>query len=235
MMNSIYEGLAGLTAVSPLTFIFVFLGGVVSALSICYVPVLVMFSGIVVGKRERNEKALTFALFFTLGMAITSAIIGIIAAIIGKNVIHLFTGYHLDRWIPSVIGILMGLQLLGILKLRLPMIGRFQNKKPGTIGEALAFGLPFGFVVTPCTIPIFIMIIALVAATSNEWAGAALLVIYAIGKGVILSIVALSSSTLVKNFIQKWANRIEKIAGIILILASIYILFFQIKMPIASM
>ncbi|WP_067562197.1 cytochrome c biogenesis CcdA family protein [Ferroacidibacillus organovorans] len=185
-----------------------------------------------IGKEERNQKAFPFSAAFTPGMAITSAGIGVVAALVGKELIRLFTGYHLDQWIPATIGILMGLQLLGILKLRMPMLGRMRSTKPKTTGQALMLGLPFGFVVTPCTIPIFIIVIGVVAASANIWAGAAILVTYAIGKGVILTIVALTSSTLVKSFIQKWASKIEKFAGTVLILASIYLIFFQVKMPI---
>lgn len=234
-MNIIYQGLAGLTDVSPITFLLVFLGGVISALSICYVPILVMFSGMVIGKEERNRKAFPFSLSFTMGMALVSAFIGIVATLIGKGMIQLFTGYHLDQWIPAAIGIVMGLQLLGVLKLKMPMMLQLQNKKPKSNLGAFALGLPFGLVVTPCTIPIFIMIISVVALHANVWAGAALLIAYALGKGVILTLVAVTSSTLVKSVIQKWASKLEKIAGAVLILASIYLLFFQIKMPLPGM
>lgn len=231
-MNSIYQALAGLTVVSPFTFALVFLGGVISALSICYVPVLVMFSGMVIGKEERNQNAFPFSLAFTLGMALTSAGIGVVAALVGKGLLRLFTGYHLDQWIPATIGILMGLQLIGVLKLRIPMFGRMQTGQPRTTRQAFLLGLPFGFVVTPCTIPIFIIVIGVVAASANAWAGAAILVAYAVGKGVVLTVVALTSSTLVKSFIQRWGSKLERIAGFVLLASSIYLIFFQVKMNV---
>jgi cytochrome c biogenesis protein CcdA len=106
-MNFIYEGLANLEAVSPLVYLLVFLGGVISAISICYIPVLVMFSGYMGGRaKENNNKSIVVG--FIVGMVIMSAVLGIIAALIGKSIMTLFTGYKLDIWIPALIGTVMG-------------------------------------------------------------------------------------------------------------------------------
>jgi cytochrome c-type biogenesis protein len=231
-MNFIYEGLAGLESISPYVYLLVLLGGVVSAISICYVPILVMFSGYMSGRaQEGTGKALRITTSFTLGMMITSAVVGIIAAFIGKSIMELFTGYALDVWIPAVIGIVMGLQLLGVLRLKMPRMLQVKAKKPKTRLGAFTLGLPFGLVITPCTIPIFIMIITYIAVNGSLLHGALLLATYAVGKGLVLAVVAASSVTFLKDFARKWAGRIEKIAGIILILASLYLIFFQVKMP----
>ncbi|UOR12114.1 hypothetical protein [Halobacillus amylolyticus] len=42
-MNTIYDQLDGNWAVSPFSYLLVLLGGILSAVSICYVPILVMF------------------------------------------------------------------------------------------------------------------------------------------------------------------------------------------------
>jgi cytochrome c-type biogenesis protein len=231
-MDFIYEGLAGLEAMSPYVYLLVLLGGVISAVSICYVPILVMFSGYMSGRaQEGTGKALRLTASFTIGMMITSAAVGIIAAFIGKSIMHLFTGYALDVWIPAVIGMIMGLQLLGVIRLRMPRMLQVKASKPKTTFGAFTLGLPFGIVITPCTIPIFIMIITYVSVNGSMVHGALLLATYAIGKGLVLALVSASSVTILKDFTRKWAGRIEKIAGIILILASLYLIFFQVKMP----
>jgi cytochrome c-type biogenesis protein len=231
-MDFIYEGLAGLEAISPYVYLLVLLGGVASALSICYVPILVMFSSYMGGRAQEGEgKALRITMSFTVGMMVTSAVIGIIAAFVGDAIMRIFTGYALDVWIPAVIGIVMGLQLLGVIKIKMPQQLQVKAKKPKTMLESFTLGLPFGLVITPCTIPIFIMIITYVALNGSVFHGALLLVTYAIGKGLVLAVVAVSSSTFLKNVAKKWSGRVEKIAGIILILASLYLIFFQVKMP----
>jgi cytochrome c-type biogenesis protein len=228
-MDFIYEGLAGFEAISPYVYLLVFLGGVISALSICYVPILVMFGGYMSGNaKEGTGKALWISASFTLGMVVTSAMIGILAAFVGKSIMNLFTSYGLDVWIPAVIGILMGLQLLGVLKLKMPRTLHVQGKKPKTMLSSFNLGLPFGLVITPCTIPIFIMIITYVAVNGSLWHGALLLAVYALGKGVILAVVSVSSVAFLKDIAQKWSKRLEKIAGIVLIAASLYLVFFQV-------
>jgi cytochrome c-type biogenesis protein len=129
--------------------------------------------------------------------------------------------------VPGIIGIVMGLQLLGIIKLKMPQMVSVKSKNPKTGFGAFTVGLPFGLVITPCTVPIFIMIITYVAVNGSILHGALLLTVYAIGKGVVMAIVALSSISFLKDIARKWSRRIEKIAGVILILASIYIVFFN--------
>lgn len=232
-MNFVYEGLTGIQSISPYVYLLVLLGGVVSALSICYFPILVMFSSYMSKQaHEGTGKALRITTSFTVGMMVTSAITGIVAAYIGKSIMQFFTGYGLDQWIPAAVGIIMGLQMVGILRLKMPQMLAVNGKKPTTMAGSFALGLPFGLVITPCTVPIFLMIITYVAVKGSILHGMLLLVTYAIGKGLVLAVISTSSVTFFKNFAQKWGKRVEKIAGIILILASLYLIFFQVKMPL---
>jgi cytochrome c-type biogenesis protein len=235
-MSFVYEGLAGLDTISPYVYILVLLGGSASALSICYIPILVMFSGYMSGNAEQGEgKAFRITISFTLGMIVTSLIIGILAAFVGKSIMYFLTGFGFETWIPAVIGMVMGLQLLGVIKLKMPRSFRMKAEKPKTNTGAFFLGLPFGLVITPCTIPIFIMIITYVAVQGSVIHGALLMATYAIGKGIILSIVAVTSVNFLKDFAKKWSKRIGKISGWILILVSLYLIFFQVKMPMPPM
>ncbi len=229
-MNFIYEGLAGLQTMSPFVYLLVLLGGVASAVSICYVPILVMFTGYMGGHAQEGEaKAFRMTVSFTFGMMLSSAIIGIVAAFAGKSIMQLFTGYHLDIWIPAVLGIVMGLQLLGVIQLKMPRTIQLRADKPTNMIGAFTLGVPFGLVITPCTIPIFLMIITYVAVNGSILHGALLLAVYAIGKGIVLAIVATSSVTFLKSLAQRWSQRIEKLMGIVMILTSVYLIFFQDK------
>src|SRR5699024_6347648 len=87
-------------------------------------------------------------------------------------------------------------------------------------------------VITPCTIPIFIMIITYVAFTGSTVHGALLFATYAIGKGIILAVVATSSSAFLKDFTKKWGRCVEVIAGIILFLAVAYIIWLEVNIPL---
>src|SRR5699024_11339866 len=99
-------------------------------------------------------------------------------------------------------------------------------KKSQTALCAFALRILFGIVFIPCTFPIFILIISYVAFTGSTVHGALLFATYAIGKGIILAVVATSSSAFLKDFTKKWGRCVEVIAGIILILAALYLIFF---------
>ncbi|MFZ3579077.1 cytochrome c biogenesis CcdA family protein [Virgibacillus sp. DJP39] len=228
-MEFIYEGLAGLESVGIFVYFLVLIGGILSAISVCYIPILIMFGGYM-GKHSNEGKGKTLRITwgFVLGMMLTSAIMGVVASFIGKGIMKVFTGYGLDLWIPAFIGILMGLQLLGVIKLKMPKMFTVKGKKPDTMIGAFTLGLPFGLVITPCTIPIFVMIITYVAAQGSIVHGALLLTTYTVGKGIILTLVALGASTILKDVAKKWSGKMEKVAGIIILLATIYLVFYQL-------
>lgn len=227
-MEFIYEGLAGLETANIFVYFLVLLGGILSAISVCYIPILFMFGGYM-GKHSNEGKgqSLRITWSFVLGMMITSAVMGVIAAFIGKTIMRVFTDFGLDLWIPAIIGLLMGLQLLGVIKLKMPRMFTVKGKKPDTMLGAFTIGLPFGLVITPCTIPIFVMIITYVAAQGSIVHGALLLTIYTVGKGIVLTIVALGASTILKDVAKKWSGKIEKIAGVIILIATVYLVIYQ--------
>lgn len=227
-IQQLYEALGSTAQISPWTYLLVTLGGVASAISPCYVPVLTMFGGYVGGYAKGNKSGgLHLALPFVFANAATLAIVGTIASLIGKSVLQIFTGYQLDRWIPGVVGLLMGLQLLGILKLKMPVMPIFRwARQPGTRLGSFALGLPFGLVVTPCTIPIFFAIVAFVALQGSVLHGALLMVAYAVGRGIILTAVAVSVGFLKAFNIARSSQYIERASGVLILLVSVGLLLF---------
>ena len=227
-MQHLYEILGSTAQLSPWVYLLVTLGGVASAISPCYVPVLTMFGGYVGGYAPATKTGgLRLALPFILGNALTLAAIGGLATVLGKTALNVFTGYQLDRWIPGVVGLLMGLQLLGILKLRMPVMSTFDwERRPGTGFGAFALGLPFGLVVTPCTIPIFFAIVAFVALQGSILHGALLMVAYALGRGIILTAVAVSVGLLKALNIARSSRYVARASSILILAVSIGLLLF---------
>ncbi|MBI2361111.1 MAG: cytochrome c biogenesis protein CcdA [Deltaproteobacteria bacterium] len=168
-MQQLYEALGSATQISPWVYLLVAAGGVASGISPCFVPVLTMFGGYVGGYATGDRTGgLRLALPFVLGNAATLAVVGAAASMLGNATLSLFRSYEVDRWIPGIVGVLMGLQLLGILKLKMPVMPIFRwARQPSTGTGSFALGLPFGLVVTPCTIPIFFAIVAFVALQAS--------------------------------------------------------------------
>ena len=227
-MQQLYEVLGSTAQISPWVYFLVMIGGVASAISPCYVPVLSMFGGYVGGYApETKTGGLRLALPFILGNAVTLAAVGAIATVLGKTALDVFTGYQLDRWIPGVVGLLMGLQLLGILKLKMPVILTLDwERQPGTGFGSFVLGLPFRLVVTPCTIPIFFAIVAFVALQGSILHGALLMVAYALGRGIILTAVAVSVGLLKALNIARSFRYAARASGILILAVSIGLLLF---------
>lgn len=227
-MEWLYGALGSAKQISPWVYLLVMAGGVASALSPCYMPVLTMFGGYVGGYSQTSKTAgLRLALPFILGNAITLAVAGASASFIGRSTLQVFTSYQLDRWIPGWIGLAMGLQLLGILRLKMPTMPIFRwARKPDTILGSFALGLPFGLVVTPCTIPIFIAVVAFVALQASVLHGSLLMVAYALGRGMILLAVAVSVGLLKALNIGRTSWYIERLSGVLILVASVGLLLF---------
>lgn len=227
-MEQLYDALQSATRLSSWVYLLVAGGGIASALSPCYVPVLTMFAGYVGGyARGQKTSGLALALPFVMGNAVTLAAVGAVASLVGKTTLQVFSGYQLDRWIPGVIGLLMGVQLVGILGLKMPTMPIFRwVREPGTASGAFVVGLPFGLVVTPCTMPIFFAIVTFVAFQATVLHGALLMVTYALGRGAILIAVALSMGLLKALNIVRSSLYFERLSGIIILVASLGLLLF---------
>lgn len=227
-MQQLYEALGSTTQISPWVYLLVAAGGLASGISPCFVPVLTMFGGYVGGYAQESKSAgFRLALPFVLGNAMTLALTGAMTSFIGGSALHVFTGYQLDRWIPGWVGLAMGLQLLGILRLKIRAMPIFRwARKPSTIWGSFALGLPFGLVVTPCTIPIFFAIVTFVAFQASLLHAALLMVTYALGRGAILIAVAASVGLLKALNITRSSLYFERLSGIIILVASLGLLLF---------
>lgn len=227
-MQQLYDLLASTTQLSPWVYFLVAAGGIASAISPCYVPVLTMFGGYVGGYAQGSRSgAVRLAFPFILGNAVTLALVGGVASLIGNSALTLFQGYQLDRWIPGWIGLAMGLQLLGILKLKMPALPIFRwSRAPGAGWGSFALGLPFGLVVTPCTVPIFFAVVAFVALQGSALHGALLMVAYALGRGAILLAIATSVGLLKGLNVSRASLFIERTSGAIILVVSIGLLLF---------
>ena len=104
-------------------------------------------------------------------------------------------------------------------------MARFKGR--GLLG-ALALGLLFGLVSTPCAVPILAVLLAFAAEKGNVLFGGALLFIYALGHSVLILIAGTSMGAarrmIESKGLKKASRGLQKAAGVIIILVGAYLL-----------
>jgi cytochrome c-type biogenesis protein len=229
-MGTLFGDVSTLLQANPwLAVVAVFFGGVTTALNPCVLAMVPLLTGVVAGNRETTttKRSLVFSLFFVLGLAVTFTGLGLVSALLGK----LF-GNVGPFWRYAVAGVclIMGLRLLGALRLRFPAPAGLTVRRRGNIG-AFLLGLLFGVVSTPCAVPILAVLLAYVAEKGNVLYGAMLLFVYALGHSALV-LVAGTSVGAAKSLLESRGLRaahgvMQKAAGILIIGLGAYFLFVR--------
>jgi cytochrome c-type biogenesis protein len=207
-----------------MSFVASFLGGVLASATPCVYPMIPITASFVGSSNLGGSKlrGLALSLVYVIGMAITYAALGAVAALTGR----LFGEISTNPWVYFVVAniiIILGLGMLDVYTI--PMMGPQSSLKPtGFVGVFLV-GIVSGFVAGPCTAPVLGVLLAYVATTQNVVLGGSLLFVFALGMGVLLVVVGTFSgvlATLPRS--GEWMVKIKKLLGIIMIGLAEYLL-----------
>lgn len=203
--------------------------GVLTSLMPCSLSTIPLIIGYVGGAEAvegKSARALRLSLLFALGSTISFCVLGLLASAIGDWLERAEWILHL---IMGVLLVLMALQMLGVIEL-IPSSGSMltRNRIKGGLG-ALISGVIAGLFASHCALPVVITLMAIAAnhSGSGTWFGALLLLLFAIGHGV-LSVVAGTSVGFVQKLISSAKyERISKIVrivlGVIIALVALYL------------
>ena len=211
---------------SLLGYLLVFLGGVFTSIEPCNVAMIPLIMGVVGGSRNlERRRAFWISLVFTLGLAVTFVLLGVLAALLGGI---LGGGTPLWYYIAAAVCLVIGLQLLGVLQLTPPAwLNALQGKVSARgIRGAFVLGLVSGLVASQCATPVLAVILTYVMAQKASLLyGAALLFIYSLGRGVPI-VLAGTFTGFLKNLrgLGKWAGVFEKACGVLIIGVGIFFL-----------
>lgn len=229
-MESILSNVSDVINNSPgLAYLFVFLGGLISASSPCVLAIIPLVIGFVGGYSEGNKKkAVVYALVFALGLSITFTILGAIASLMGRLFGDVGKFWY---YLAAGVAIIMGLYLVGVFKFKLPQPVTLKTKHKGVLG-AFLLGLLFGAVSSPCATPVLAVILAFVATKGRIVYGTSLLFVYAIGHCVLIVMAGIFTG-FVENYakskgVSNFSSLTKKISGILICLAGLYILYLNI-------
>jgi cytochrome c-type biogenesis protein len=214
-----------ISGTNPFEFLIAFGAGVLVGFSPCVYPLLPITVGFIGAQKAKDRfHAFLASCVYVLGMAITYSLLGMFASMTGK-LFGQISSSPISYFIIGNICIVFGLAMLGIFEIHLPNF--FLNKMQAGRSKLPVFflGMVSGLIVGPCTAPVLGATLVYVATKQNLFFGMALLFSFAYGMGTLL-ILAGTFSNLLANLPKSggWMRTIERIGGIILILAGEYFL-----------
>ncbi len=204
-----------------------YVGGVVATCSPCILASIPLIIGFVGGYAEgRKQQAFFYSVTFVVGLALVMSILGAMAAMMGTMFGQVGVYWY---FVVAVILMVMGLQLSGIINLKLGGLSqKFLPQRTGLIG-ALILGALFGLVLSPCASPVLAVILTLAAVKGEVAYGSTLLFAYALGQGTLI-ILAGTFTGVIESFLQSKGARfgtiMQRVAGFLIFLVGAYI-FFQ--------
>lgn len=219
-LNQIAEVIGANMWLAP---ILALVAGILTSFTPCSLSSIPLIIGYVGGTGEKNaKKAFLYSLTFALGTAITFVTLGIIATSVGKL---MGTSSKLWYLILGTLMVLMSLQTWEIFNF-IPSVNLIsKNKKRGFIGAFLA-GILGGIFSSPCSTPVLIALLAIVAEKSSLLWGILLMILYSIGHSTLVIVAGTSIGFVQKiNSNQKYqkAGTILKIVmGIVILLIGLY-------------
>jgi len=179
-----------------MTLAIAFLGGFISCLSPCVIPVIPVFASTVVGGRGSGlgpvalSPARYRAIGFLLGFAGVFVALWVSLGLIGYA---LFDAVPVARELAGVAIVALGLATIAGWQ---PTMGLSRWGRAGSFSGSFLLGTGVAIGWAPCIGPTLGAILTLAATSTTVWAGAALLVAYALGMAVPIAAVAVGLSRL---------------------------------------
>ena len=206
----------GLNNPNPLTLLIVFTGGLLTSLGPCSLSLLPITIAYLAGF-ETKQSPLQKTISFCSGIVFSLVILGSLSGFLGKIYGQLPSSFSI---LISFLAIIMGLNLLGIVRFSLPSGPNpeiWENRFPPALAPVSA-GLAFGLASSPCTTPVLAVLLAWVAKQVNPISGTIFLGSFAIGQIVPLFVAGTFAASIPKLLsfrrIGKW---IPLASGVVLL------------------
>ncbi len=204
--------------------------GLLLSLTPCVFPMIPILSGIIAGQKKELTKTSGFllSLAYVLGMAITYAIVGVVAALSGT----LLSNALQNPWalgIGAGIFVLLALSMFGFFEIQLPSFiqskfSEASNKmQGGNFVGVFIMGALSAVILGPCVAPPLAASLAFIAQTGDIVLGAAALFVLALGMGVPLLLIGLSAGALLPKA-GGWMNAVKYFFGVLMLAIAIYLI-----------
>ncbi len=214
-----------------------FLGGILSFVSPCVLPLVPSYISFVTGisfeeltdeteSGKLKKVILLNSLMFILGFStVFVVILGSSAQLLG----NLFMQYQeLVRKIGGLVIILLGIHIIGIINFNILQRDKrlhfFKEKPSGLLGSFLV-GIGFAAGWTPCIGPILSAIFAVAATSESPWSGMVLFIAYSVGLAIPFLLTSLGINTFLRHFgrLKRHMRVISIVTGIFLVVTGLLI------------
>jgi cytochrome c-type biogenesis protein len=195
-----------------------FVGGLIASVSPCILALLPLNLSYI-GTRNITSRgdALIKAGLFVLGNVIILGLFGLVSSFAGAVMVE-YRG-HINIAVGAII-LVMGLGLLGLIKIPLPNI----NVDGSNFGP-FGVGLTFALVSSPCASPVLFAVLAAAGASGSQLLAVLTMASYAFGYTIIIFLASLLTGFAKQaNLLLKYSENITKFGSVALILAGIYYL-----------
>ena len=199
----------------PITFLLIFSAGLLTSLGPCSLSLVPLTIAYIGGSKNKNNqiKILSFCSGVIFSLVLLGALSGFLGKIYGQ-LPHIFTTSI------SIFAIIMGLNLLGLIRFQLPNSPDFtfiENKVPPFLAPIVT-GAAFGLASSPCITPVLATLLAWVSQAKNPLISLIFLFFFGLGQVMPLIIVGFTTESLKKLLeFRKFSQIIPTFSGLILV------------------
>lgn len=203
-----------------------FLAGLLTSFTPCSLTNVTLVVGYVGGSGQK--KAFQLSMIFALGSALTFTVLGGIASIAGGVIGNSSSWFYLAL---GTLMIAMALQTWGIYEIIPSSYLVSKNTNRGSLGAFIA-GVLAGLFSSPCSTPVLIVLLGIVAGEGDFFRGIMLLLLYSLGHGILTVIAGTSTGFVAKlsgnEKYAKWSDFLKNLMGLFIVLIGFYLFYLGI-------
>jgi len=218
-----------------------FVLGLLLSFTPCVFPMIPILSGIIAGQGDQitTRKAFFLSLAYVLAMALTYAVVGVIAGLFGANLQAAFQ----NAWVLAAfaaIFVALSLSMFGFYDLQLPSsfqtkLTQLSNKQQGgTLTGAAIMGALSALIVGPCVAPPLMGALIFIGKTGDGVLGFFALLGLGLGMGAPLLAIGTSAGKLLPRA-GAWMDSVKAVFGVLLLAVAVLLIERVIPAAVAML
>ncbi len=204
--------------------------GLLLSFTPCVFPMIPILSGIIAGQGDSitTRQAFFLSLAYVLAMALTYAVVGVIAGLFGANLQATFQNVWVLVAFASVF-VALSLSMFGFYDLQLPSswqskLTEMSNKQEGgTLAGAAIMGALSALIVGPCVAPPLMGALIFIGKTGDGVLGFFALLGLGLGMGAPLLAIGTSAGKLLPRA-GMWMDAVKAVFGVLLLAVAVLLL-----------